>query len=471
MGSFPHFSESFPANDDFSAQFRNKKRPFRDYPSFPDFARDSLVPTPKSAYKIGSRSIASTNAQSFYGTTRINVNSNELRNEAKNNEETDAISHRANASQLQSRVAGGQEEQADDNADFIKLQRIGANLALLSHSLNPLLFKKVFETSSNRDRFRAAWWFVIYASNQRATIIEQLAKLGFVAPPWVAFDGLAQKPPFPVQWGNLAITVAAISGLYECYAHFYRSDINFVALFTIDELQFFRSLAESKACLFDKRAIAEALILSIDQWSGRPNFNALFRMNLARPDFSKVKFNHYRIDSIPSGNYSNLKGCIAPAIFDRLAKEDFNGLARKMAKKPYVSSGAGYRTRSQKPQVTQVPSDLYPDIEHKAPSGVDYPDKASIQVPSSRSSKPLYAPRLEYFAKVFSFPPTPARDARSFADYLSSLGRCPKFYCAGFQSSSCRRRSCDYHHLCEWCAQEHVGNACPYRPKAIALRR
>ena len=473
MGSFPNVSSSFPANDDFSSQFRNKKTDINKYPTFPDFGRDSIAHYPATArqpraqFATPAPTLSSAQAaanQVFQGSTSIGSNILSGSNESK--EDISLVPEAA--------VPDGTNRANADLSDFMVLQRIGANLRQLAIDVSPMLFTKVSQASTSRERFRVAWWFMIFQSAHRASMVEQLVRLGFTPPPWVAIEHAAQRPPYPAQWGNMAITLPAISNLYKCYIHFYRGDTHFMALFTIDELLFFRTFSQAQAQLFDKRAIAEAILLSIDQWTGAPNLYSLFKNNLVRPEFDKVNFNHYRVDKIPSSNYSNLKGCVGPAVFEKLAKDDFMGLAKRMAKRSRQRSFSGNNSRfsankSVAPNISV--STIFPEIDAKAPSGVPYPDTSSLIVPTTQTKNALHAPRLEHFAKAFSFVPTPAFATRSYYDYVTVLGKCPLYYCASYQSNNCRRRSCDYHHLCEWCAQPHHGNSCPYRPKDIALRK
>ena len=429
MGSFPNVSSSFPANDDFSSQFRNKKTSINEYPSFPDFSRDSIArhtaPARQSRvqFETPAPTLSSARAaanQVFQGSTSIG--SNVLSGSSDSKEDTSLVPEAANPD--------GAIRDETDLSDFMVLQRIGANLRQLAVDVAPLLFTKVSQADTSRQRFRIAWWFIIFQSAHRASMVEQLVRLGFTPPPWVAIEHAAQRPPYPAQWGNMAITLPAISNLYKCYIHFYRGDTHFMALFTIDELLFFRTLTQAQAQLFDKRAIAEAILLSIDQWTGAPNFYSLFKNNLVRPEFDKVSFNHYRVDKIPTSNYSNLKGCVGPAVFEKLAKDDFMGLAKRMAKKSRQKSSNGSRfsaARSAAPTIAV--STLFAEINTKAPSGIPYPDASSLIVPTTQTKNPLHSPRLEHFARMFSFAPTPAFASRSYYDYVTVLGKCPLYYC------------------------------------------
>ena len=441
--------ESFPANDNFSAQFRNKSNS-SSYPSAPNFARDTA---PKPAH----------NPQLFAPRANAHASNNSLSFAAN-------FSPDWTESKDDSEVTSGDvdpEEPPAANSIEI-LHHTGFDLTRLAAGLDPELFRRVMDAKLPRTRFRMAWWFIISRSPRRVIMVDQLCKLGFNPPPWVAVDYQTQRPPFPAQWGNLAITLPAISYLFQCFIYFYREDIDFMARFAVDEVLFYRSLAHARAQLFDRRAIAEAIILSVDQWAGAPNFSSLFDSNLSRPDFARVSFNHYRIDNVPSSNYSNTKGCVGPAVFEKIAKDDFTGLAKKMAKKSRTKARQIPPTSYTRPGL--LVSSLFPEIAVKAPSGVPYPEKSSLRFPSGPLKFPLYAPRLEFFATAHNFPATPTKERRSFYDYLTNLGRCPKYYCARFQSGPCTRSPCDYHHLCEWCAQPHNGNNCPYRPVNIALR-
>ena len=90
----------------------------------------------------------------------------------------------------------------------------------------------------------------------------------------------------------------------------------------------------------------------------------------------------------------------------------------------------------------------------------------------------LYAPKLEFFARIYNFPFDPERAAYSLADgdyyikYLLKLGCTIPGYCGKFNGKDpCVDYYCIYYHLCEWCAAaNHIGNDCVYRPR-IALRK
>ena len=82
----------------------------------------------------------------------------------------------------------------------------------------------------------------------------------------------------------------------------------------------------------------------------------------------------------------------------------------------------------------------------------------------------LYAPKLEYFAKHFSYPRVPSESFKTYEDMLKTLGRVQLYYCANFQSKSCANAKCNFHHLCEWCGYNHPGNECNWRPSNLPLR-
>ena len=381
-------------------------------------------------------------------------------------------------------------------------------------TVDPQLYRRVKKAKNPRSRFQMAWWFVIYTHDKRADYIQHLVKSGFNAPPWVTFEAPFGKPPFTTQWGNLAITLPAVSHLFKCFAYKFRNKPKFVLFYLSDEIKFFRTYSMAMAALFDKRAIAEAIIAAIDRWCGTAKLTPLFIDALLKSDFDKVKMNHYRVDSIPSGSYSLTKGCISPSIFQKIAKDECSGLAKKLAnnnspKKPFnrpfnrrqpinpnYNPYYGYiqrRNQSNTYQPTSNFSNYIPPAPRSilsvhsaptphqsmstalAPSGVPYPSKSSIVLPTASLDKPfpLYAPRLEYFATAANFPPTPPDQARSFSDYLTKLGRCPPYYCADYQvNNQCTRARCDFHHLCEWCASKnHSGNQCPYRPISVGFRK
>ena len=376
-------------------------------------------------------------------------------------------------------------------------------------AVDPQLYRRVKRAKNPRSRFQAAWWFVIYSHDKRADYIQHLVKSGFNAPPWVTFESPYGKPPYTTQWGNLAITLPAISHLFKCFAFKFRNKPQFVLSYLSDEIKFFRTYSMAMAALFDKRAIAEAIIAAIDRWHGQSQFTVLFIDALTKSNFEKVKMNHYRVDSIPSGNYSLAKGCISPAIFQKIARDECTGLVKKLSnnskkpytrpqsRRPYFNPSHNYynnyspsRSPSNYARPPINPSYMPPrsvisahsaPTTHQAlpanlaPSGIPYPAKSSIvlPVPSLDKPYPLYAPRLEYFASAADFPTTPAGLARSFDDYLTKLGRCPPYYCADYQvNGQCTRARCDFHHLCEWCASKaHTGNQCPYRPKSIGFRK
>ena len=181
MGSYPHVSNSFPANDNFSSFFRNKKSS-PTYPSFPNFARDvSLAPPPRSAQSKPtlqptmvptSPPMAPPNSsanQLFQGSTSIQSNFVGDWNEMKDPGATSDPPAPSDAD--------------NEDGNFIIVQRIGAGLRQLTTGIAPGLFKRIFECANPRDRFRIAWWFIIFSSAQRASFVEQLSRLGFTAPP------------------------------------------------------------------------------------------------------------------------------------------------------------------------------------------------------------------------------------------------------------------------------------------------
>ena len=392
------------------------------------------------------------------------------------------------------------------------------------------LYHRIKRARNARKRFQISWWFIIYSHDKRADYVQHLLKSGFRAPPWVTFDAPSGKPPFTTQWGNLAITLPAISQLFKCFVYSFRKNSSYVLALSMDEKNFFRAYSTAKAKLYDRRAIAEAIIAAADRWSGRANFTSLFSRALSRSSFDKVKMNHYRVDSIPSGNYSHSKGCISPAIFQKIAKDECTGLAKKISDQsknpqprfnsrrygsyywnypsystyPRRSGSYNYnpsrystnrgRLRYSFPNSTDyqpssnydpvarsnistnsAPAALRPPSSTISPSGVPYPPKSSISLPKASLHRPypIYHPRLEYFATAVNFDPTPPDAQRSYSDYLSRLGKCPLYYCADYQvNGQCNRRDCSFHHICEWCASEsHTGNQCPWRPKTVGFRK
>ena len=102
----------------------------------------------------------------------------------------------------------------------------------------------------------------------------------------------------------------------------------------------------------------------------------------------------------------------------------------------------------------------------KSPSGRLYPRR--LEYPKLFKSFRLYAPRLRYFKHAFNLYDNPKNDPLS---YLVQIGDIPVNYCRQYNAGVyCDYVRCVYHHLCEWCAGEHAGNACPYRPPHFTLR-
>lgn len=372
------------------------------------------------------------------------------------------------------------------------------------------IYSRIMHTKRPRARFQLAWWFIISQSDRKADFIDHLIALGFMIPQWVDWSMPENRGPFPVQWGLLPVTLAAVSVLFRCFNHFYRHRELMVAQLVIDERNFLLAVNQAKVNLFDRRPIAQAIIYAVEKWEGDPVFSKNFKKGLKDDAFKKVGLSHYRIDNIPSNQFSSAKGCIAPSIFrsvytskKKVLEKQVLNQARYHARNNYGNYGNqanqprynqrnnyGNRQRygnynnnqdygrkaannynANKGSAAQKKIKIVPNPRAESlktaygthsPSTVEYPQE--VAPPVSHKPLPIYAPKLGYFSCHFIYPEPPADRRITDVDAMRSLGKVPYLYCADFQSNNCTHPACSYHHLCEWCGASHHGNGCPFRP-------
>ena len=366
------------------------------------------------------------------------------------------------------------------------------------------VYIKIMRTKLARACFQLAWWFIISQSDRKADFVNHLIALGFTIPQWVDWSMPSNKGPFPTQWGHLPITLAAVSFMFQCYTYYYRDRQLLVAQLAVDEGNFLKAVNQAKVNLFDRRSIAQGIIYAIEKWEANPVLTKNFKKGLNDDAFKKVGLSHYRIDNIPSNQFSSAKGCIAPSIFRTIYTSKKKVLEKQVLNQSHFSSrnnnnssnygnnknryGSRYNnnrygsnqrgyygkrnyntksTNAAQKDTTIKPNPLAASAKTTygqfAPSGTRYPD--DVTMPTSDKNLPIYAPKLGYFNCHFIYPEPPANMKFTDDDVIRSLAKVPYLYCADYQSGTCEHPACNFHHLCEWCGSPHIGNSCAYRPK------